>query len=109
MNSLLSSALLGGTLALAVSVPVIAAPASVTPQVLSLKSSVEKVHGYHRSCVNGHRNRSDGVRVRCGEYYYRDSSPGITLQLNSRHRHNRRDRDHRGDRGDRGDQHKNIR
>ena len=48
---------------------------------LSAESRVQKVHGYHRSCVNGHRNRTDGVRVRCGGHYDQDSGPGITLQF----------------------------
>ena len=69
---------------------------------LSAESSAQKVHGYHRSCDNGHRNRADGVRVRCGGYYYQDSGPGITLQLGTRDRHNG-DRHDRGDRGDRHD------
>jgi len=109
MNRLLSSALLGGTLALAASVPANAAPPSMTPGALSTESSVQKVHRFHRSCIDGHRNTSDGDRVSCGGYYYRDSSPGITLQLNTRDRNNRRDRHDRGDSRDRGDQHKKNR
>ena len=101
MNRLLSSVLLGSTLALAVGVPAVAAPSGMT-SALSAESGVQKVHGYHRSCVNGHRNRTDGVRVRCGGHYYQDSGPGITLQLNTRDRHNRNRHD-RGDRNDRRD------
>ena len=108
MNQLLSSALLGSTLALAAGIPAMGAPSSMTP-ALSAESGVQKVHGYHRSCVNGHRNRADGDRVRCGGYYYQDGSPGITLQLNTRDRHNRNNRHDRGDRNDRSDDHKRIR
>ena len=97
MNRLLASTLLGGTLALAAGVPATAAP-SMTPGALSTESSVQKVHRYHRSCVDGHRNRSDGSRVDCGGYYYRESSPGITLRLGTRDRHDRRDRRDRHDR-----------
>ena len=100
MNRLFSSALLGSALALAAGVPAMAAPSGMT-LALSAQSGVQKVHGYHRSCNNGHRNRADGVRVRCGGYYYQDSGPGITLQLGNRDRH--RDRHDRGDRGDRRD------
>lgn len=107
MNRLLSSALLGSTLALAANPPATASPSGMTP-ALSVESGVQKVHGYHRSCVNGHRNRADGDRVRCGGYYYRDSSPGITLQLNTRDRSNRNRHD-RGDRNDRRDDHKKSR
>jgi len=107
MNRLLSSALLGSTLALAAGVPAMAAPSAMTP-ALSAERGVQKVHGYHRSCVNGHRNRADGDRVRCGGYYYQDPSPGITLQLNTRDRHNRNRHD-RGDRDDRRDDQKRNR
>ena len=100
MNRLFSSALLGSALALAAGVPAMAAPSALT-LALSAESGVQKVHGYHRSCDNGHRNRADGVRVRCGGYYYQDSGPGITLQLGNGDRH--RDRHDRGDRGDRRD------
>ena len=103
MNRLLSSVLLGGTLALTASVTANAAPTSMTPGALSTESSVQKVHNFHRSCVDGHRNRGDGSRVRCGGHYYQDSGPGITLQLNTRDRHNRRDRHDRDDRHDRRD------
>ena len=80
----------------------IAAPhanaAPLSPQAPGAESAIEKVHGYHRSCRYGHRHQWDGDRVRCGGYYYRDSSPGIYLNFGrDRHRghhrhHGRRDR-----------------
>ena len=99
MNRLLSSALLGATLAFGASMTASAAPVSPPPASSSIKSNVEKVHSYHRSCRSSHRHTAHG-RVYCG-HYYRDSEPGITLRLGERdrghHRGNRHDRD--GSRG----------
>ena len=94
MNRFLTSAFLGATLALGGSVAANAAPLSATPATPSTESGIEKVHSSHRSCRDGHRHTGRGDRERCGNYYRRDSSPGITLQLGNRDR---------GDRGDRGD------
>jgi hypothetical protein len=101
MNRFLYSAFLGATLAVGASMTASAAPLSPLPGTPSTESGIEKVHDFHRSCRRGHRHTSDGDRVRCGSYYRRDSSPGITLQLGTRDRHDRRDRDHRRDRHDR--------
>jgi len=95
MNRLLPSALLGATLAFGASMTASAAPVSPPPASSSIKSNVEKVHGYHRSCRSGHRHTAHG-RVYCG-HFYRDIEPGITLRLGERDRGNHRNRhDRRG-------------
>ena len=90
MNRLLSSVFLGATLAFGASMTASAAPVSPPPASSSIKSNVEKVHGYHRSCRRGHRHTAHG-RVYCG-HFYRDSEPGITLRLGERDRGNHRNR-----------------
>jgi hypothetical protein len=97
MNHLLSSALLGATLAFGASVTASAAPVSPSPAAPSTKSSVEKAHGFHRSCRGEHRHTGHG-RIHCSDSY-RYSEPGITLRFGDRDRgHHRHDRDDRKDR-----------
>ena len=92
MTRLLSIAVMGAGLMLAVPVSANAAPLS--PQAPAAATAIEKVHGYHRGCQRGHRHQWDGDRVGCG-YYYRDSSPGIYLNFGrDRHRHHRHHRHH---------------
>jgi hypothetical protein len=90
MNRLLSSALLGATLAFGASMTASAAPVSPSAATPLMMNTVEKVHSYHRSCRSGHRHTAHG-RVHCG-HFYRDSEPGITLRLGERDRGNHRNR-----------------
>ena len=87
--------------------------ASVTASAASLADkpgfnpAIEKVHGYHRDCVGGHRNTRDGDRVACGPRYY--SAPGVNVYVGpgmrgwrgdrDRNWNQGRDRDRDGDRG----------
>ena len=78
-----------------------AAPLPATPGV---NTAVEKVHGYHRSCVRGHRNVRRGT-VRCGRRYYRNRGPGFSLYIGPGYR-SWRHRDWRSHRhGKRGNRH----
>lgn len=99
MNRMLSITSIAAALFVTASFSANAAPLS--PQSQNATSAVEKAHSYHRSCSRGHRHQRDGDRMSCG-YYYRDTSPGITLQFGTRDRgYRHRDRHHRRDRRDR--------
>jgi hypothetical protein len=98
MTRFLSIAAMGAGLMFAIPVSANAAPPS--PQAPGAETTIEKVHGYHRSCRYGHRHQRDGDRVGCGGYYYRDSAPSIYLNLGrdrDRH-HGQRRHDGRRDR-----------
>ena len=99
MNRLLSVTTIAAALFATATFSANAAPLS--PQSQNATSTVEKVHGYHRSCRGewSHRHQRDGDRVPCGRsYYYRDSAPSIYLNLGDRHRGHHRHNRHRGDR-----------
>ena len=92
MTRFLPIAAVGAALVMAVAVSANAAPLS--PQAPGAETAIAKVHGYHRSCRNGHRHQRDGDRVSCG-YYYRDFAPSIYLNLGrDRHRHHHHHRHH---------------
>jgi hypothetical protein len=100
MFSRISSALLLAGLISCAAIPSQAAPLASNPSAPAAKSPGEviKVHGYHRSCVRGHRHVGHyGRRADC-VYGYRSYGygPSVTLRFgrdyDRRHYHNRYNR-----------------